>query len=132
MSDQFYDILVAKEYEAKQGEGYEKRTAWNRVGRAWTSKSGSSLSFDLPVHFLKYDWASTLLLPTWGLITFARVYGCSSQAAKRGVSLESSGLRFSSNRSVRTTPHSLKFTDGPGSCRLSIGRVPIALFHDPL
>ena len=47
MNNPFYDILVAKEYEAKQGETYEKRTAWNRVGRAWTSKSGGSLSFEL-------------------------------------------------------------------------------------
>ena len=46
-NNQFFDILVAKEYEAKQGDGYEKRTAWNRVGRAWQSKNGNSLSFEL-------------------------------------------------------------------------------------
>ena len=46
-NNQFFDILVAKEYEAKSGDGYEKRTAWNRVGRAWQSKSGGSLSFEL-------------------------------------------------------------------------------------
>ena len=43
----FYDILVAKEYETKQNGMPEKKTAWNRVGRAWASKSGSSLSFEL-------------------------------------------------------------------------------------
>lgn len=46
-NNQFFDILVAKEYEVKQGEGFEKRTAWNKVGRAWASKSGNSLSFEL-------------------------------------------------------------------------------------
>ncbi|RYZ93407.1 MAG: hypothetical protein EOP06_00965 [Proteobacteria bacterium] len=46
-NNQFFDILVAKEYEARQGDGFEKRTAWNRVGRAWPSKSGGSLSFEL-------------------------------------------------------------------------------------
>jgi hypothetical protein len=46
-TNQFFDILVAKEYETKQGDGYEKRTAWNRVGRAWQSKNGNSLSFEL-------------------------------------------------------------------------------------
>ena len=43
----FYDILVAKEYETKQNGTPEKKTAWNRVGRAWASKSGSSLRFEL-------------------------------------------------------------------------------------
>lgn len=47
MKNQFYDIIVAKEYEAKTGETTEKRTAWNRVGRAWASKSGTSLSLEL-------------------------------------------------------------------------------------
>jgi len=47
MSSPFFDILVAKEYETKQNGGVEKKTAWNRVGRAWTSKAGGSLSFEL-------------------------------------------------------------------------------------
>ena len=47
MNNQFYDIIVAKEYEAKTGTTTEKRTAWNRVGRAWASKSGTSLSLEL-------------------------------------------------------------------------------------
>ncbi|MGE0633435.1 MAG: hypothetical protein AB7O96_13570 [Pseudobdellovibrionaceae bacterium] len=47
MSNGFYDILVAKEYETKQNGNVEKKTAWNRVGRAWQSKAGGSLSFEL-------------------------------------------------------------------------------------
>ena len=47
MSADFYDILVAKEYETKQNGNPERKTAWNRVGRAWASKSGGSLSFEL-------------------------------------------------------------------------------------
>ena len=47
MTPAFFDILVAKEYETKQNGTVEKRTAWNRVGRAWASKSGGSLSFEL-------------------------------------------------------------------------------------
>lgn len=47
MNNQFYDIIVAKEYESKTNGVLEKRTAWNRVGRAWASKAGGSLSFEL-------------------------------------------------------------------------------------
>ncbi len=47
MNNSFFDILVAKEYETKLNGNVEKKTAWNRVGRAWQSKSGSSLSFEL-------------------------------------------------------------------------------------
>lgn len=47
MNNGFYDIIVAKEYETKQNGIPEKKTAWNRVGRAWPSKSGTSLSFEL-------------------------------------------------------------------------------------
>lgn len=47
MDTKFYDILVAKEYELRQNGKSEKRTAWNRVGRAWASRSGESLSFEL-------------------------------------------------------------------------------------
>jgi hypothetical protein len=47
MNNSFFDILVAKEYETKQNGTLEKKTAWNRVGRAWSSKSGSSMSFEM-------------------------------------------------------------------------------------
>jgi hypothetical protein len=47
MNNAFFDIIVAKEYETKQNGITEKKTAWNRVGRAWQSKSGNSLSFEL-------------------------------------------------------------------------------------
>ncbi len=47
MSNPFFDILVAKEYETKQNGVQEKKTAWNRVGRAWVSKSGGAMSFEL-------------------------------------------------------------------------------------
>lgn len=42
-----FDIIVAKEYETVQDGKPIKKTAWNRVGRAWPSKSGGSLSFEL-------------------------------------------------------------------------------------
>jgi len=42
-----FDIIVAKEYETRQDGHVIKKTAWNRVGRAWPSKSGESLSFEL-------------------------------------------------------------------------------------
>jgi hypothetical protein len=47
MSIKFFDVVVAKEYEVNQAGKMEKRTAWNRVGRAWPSKSGESVSFEL-------------------------------------------------------------------------------------
>ena len=47
MFSKFFDIIVAKEYEVKQDGVSVKKTAWNRVGRAWPSKSGESLSFEL-------------------------------------------------------------------------------------
>ena len=47
MNNKFYDIVVAKEYETKQNGQIEKRTAWNKVGRAWKSKSSDSFSFEL-------------------------------------------------------------------------------------
>lgn len=47
MNNQFYDIVVAKEYESTHEGQVQKRTAWNRVGRAWISKSSGSLSFEL-------------------------------------------------------------------------------------
>ena len=47
MNNKFYDVLVAKEYETRQSGKPEKRTKWNRVGKAWASKSNESLSFEL-------------------------------------------------------------------------------------
>ena len=47
MNSKFFDVIVAKEYEVKQNGIAERRTAWNKVGRAWTSKSTESLSFEL-------------------------------------------------------------------------------------
>ena len=47
METKFFDILVAKEYETRQSGKPEKKTAWNKVGRAWASKSNESLSFEL-------------------------------------------------------------------------------------
>ncbi len=45
--NKFFDVIVAKEYTVKNAGKEEKRTAWNRVGRAWASQSGESLSFEL-------------------------------------------------------------------------------------
>lgn len=47
MNPKFFDIFVAKEYETRQSGQLEKKTAWNKVGRAWSSKSSESLSFEL-------------------------------------------------------------------------------------
>lgn len=47
MNQTFFDIIVAKEYETKQNGTPEKKTAWNRVGRAWISKSGGAVNFEL-------------------------------------------------------------------------------------
>lgn len=47
MNNKFYDVIVAKEYETKQYGKTEKKTAWNRVGRAWASKSGAALNLEL-------------------------------------------------------------------------------------
>jgi hypothetical protein len=47
MNNKFFDVLVAKEYEIKQNGNVEKRTAWNKIGRAWVSRSNESLSFEL-------------------------------------------------------------------------------------
>ena len=45
--NKFFDILVAKEYETRVNGSVEKKTAWNKVGRAWPSRSSESLSFEL-------------------------------------------------------------------------------------
>ena len=45
--NKFFDVIVAKEYWVKVAGKEEKRTAWNKVGRAWASQSGESVSFEL-------------------------------------------------------------------------------------
>lgn len=45
--NKFYDVVVAKEYTVKANGNEEKRTAWNRIGRAWVSNSKESLSFEI-------------------------------------------------------------------------------------
>lgn len=47
MNNKFYDVIVAKEYISRQNGKEEKKTAWNKIGRAWASQSGDSLSFEL-------------------------------------------------------------------------------------
>lgn len=42
-----FDVIVAKEYETKVNGQVVKKTAWNRIGRAWPSKSYESISFEL-------------------------------------------------------------------------------------
>ena len=50
MSQKFFDVIVAKEYETTINGNLEKKTAWNRIGRAWPSRSGESISFELFMH----------------------------------------------------------------------------------
>jgi len=47
MAIKFHDIVVPREYESKQDGKTEKKTYWSKVGRAWTAKSGESMSFEL-------------------------------------------------------------------------------------
>lgn len=42
-----FDVIVAKEYERNENGKREMKTAWNRVGRAWRSKAGDSINFEL-------------------------------------------------------------------------------------
>lgn len=42
-----FDVIVAKEYQTVQDGKPIKKTAWNRIGRAWPSKSYESISFEL-------------------------------------------------------------------------------------
>jgi hypothetical protein len=47
MSTKYFDILVAKEFETRQGGQLERRTVWNKVGQAWPAKSPGSFNFEL-------------------------------------------------------------------------------------
>jgi hypothetical protein len=42
-----FDVLVAKEIEVKTESGLERRTLWNRVGRAWPGKSLDVIGIEL-------------------------------------------------------------------------------------
>jgi hypothetical protein len=44
---EFFDVLIAREFETGTVGASEKRTTWHKVGRAWKTKSGSSLSIEL-------------------------------------------------------------------------------------
>lgn len=50
MSNKYFDVIVAKDYVVKNNGKEEKRTAWNKIGRAWPSQTGESLSFELFLH----------------------------------------------------------------------------------
>ena len=43
----FFDILVAKSFEVTKDGLPEKRTQWNRVGRAWPAKTSEVLHVEL-------------------------------------------------------------------------------------
>lgn len=45
--NKYFDIVVAKEYTTKVAGKDQKRTFWNKVGRAWPSQSGESMNFEL-------------------------------------------------------------------------------------
>ena len=47
MSNKNYDVVVAQEYEIIVNGKPEKKTKWNPVGKAWPSKNGNSLLFEL-------------------------------------------------------------------------------------
>ena len=47
MNGKSYKVLVAKEYEIQQDGKLVKRTAWNRVGRAWKSQLTDTLNLEL-------------------------------------------------------------------------------------
>lgn len=47
MNNRFFDVVVAKEYELKNSGMVTRKTAWNKVGRAWVSKSSEALNFEL-------------------------------------------------------------------------------------
>jgi len=47
MNSNFYDVVVAKDYEVLENGKPVKKTRWNQVGTAWPSKNGNSLLFEL-------------------------------------------------------------------------------------
>jgi hypothetical protein len=47
MNSRFLDIVIAKDYQSNLNGSAERRTAWNKVGRAWLSRSGEALNVEL-------------------------------------------------------------------------------------
>lgn len=47
MSTKYHDIVVAKKYEVEQDGQPVVRTGWNRIGRAWKSRTTDSINFEL-------------------------------------------------------------------------------------
>ena len=47
MKTKYFDVVVAKEYEADNDGTIEYRTVWNKVGRAWETKNPGSFNFEL-------------------------------------------------------------------------------------
>lgn len=46
-SNKFYDIVVAKNFEIRQNGQLESRKVWNKVGRAWCTRTPGTFSFEL-------------------------------------------------------------------------------------
>lgn len=47
MNNKYYDIVVAKNFETRQNGQVQTRKTWNKVGRAWNSKTPGTFSFEL-------------------------------------------------------------------------------------
>jgi hypothetical protein len=47
MATRSFDVLVAKDFEIELEGKKERRTSWNRIGRAWPTKNPESISFEL-------------------------------------------------------------------------------------
>ncbi|MBL7716625.1 MAG: hypothetical protein JNL01_14265 [Bdellovibrionales bacterium] len=47
MSIKYFDVVVAKDYEIEVEGKIERKTAWNKVGRAWETKSQGAYNFEL-------------------------------------------------------------------------------------
>jgi hypothetical protein len=47
MKMQFLDVVVAKEFETNASGTIEKKTKWNRIGKAWASKNGEAMNLEL-------------------------------------------------------------------------------------
>lgn len=47
MNSKKLDVLVVKEYEQNLNGVVSKKTQWNRVGRAWITKSMEAVGFEL-------------------------------------------------------------------------------------
>lgn len=47
MSTKYFDIVVAKEFETEKSGITERKTVWNKVGRAWATQKPGSYNFEL-------------------------------------------------------------------------------------